>query len=65
MGGINGISNAVVNGFSNAEISRCNAQTNILQTMNDQTANITAQLSNMAMVQQNCCCDNKLGLSNL
>jgi len=35
MGGLNGITAAVSNGFANAEVSRCNAQTNILQTMND------------------------------
>ena len=65
MGGINGLTSSVANGFANAEVSRCNAQTNVLQTLNDQTANITSQLSNMAMAQQNCCCENRLAVANL
>lgn len=65
MGGINGLTASVSNGFGNAEVSRCNAQTNVLQTLNDQTANITSQLSNMAMAQQNCCCENRLAVANL
>lgn len=65
MGGLNGITAAVSNGFANAEVSRCNAQTNILQTMNDQTANITSQIANMALTNQGCCCDNKLQIADL
>lgn len=34
MSGINGLTTAVANGFANAEVSRCNGQTNILQAMN-------------------------------
>ena len=41
MGSLNGITSALSNGFANAEISRCNQQTNILQTLN-----------NMGMTQQ-------------
>lgn len=65
MGGLNGITAAVSNGFANAEVSRCNAQTNILQTMNDQTANITSQIANMALTNQSSCCDNKLQIADL
>lgn len=54
MGGINGLTAAVSNGFANAEISRCNSQTNLLQT-----------LSGMQMAQQQCCCDNRAGLADL
>ena len=42
------------NGFANAEISRCNSQANILQTLNT-----------IAMNQQNCCCENRAGLADL
>lgn len=42
---LNNINTAINNGFSNAEVSRCNTQANILQTLN-----------NIAMNQQNCCC---------
>lgn len=65
MAGINGLTSAVSNGLGAAEVSRCNAQTNILQTMNNQTANLTSQLSNMAMNSQQCCCDNKAQIADL
>ena len=32
--GLEGIQNAVTSGFANAEVSRCNAQTNLLQAIN-------------------------------
>lgn len=54
MGGINGLNANVANGFANAEISRCNSQANILQTLND-----------MAMSFQNCCCENRAQAADL
>ena len=54
MNGINGITTAVSNGFANAEVSRCNAQTNVLQSMNG-----------LAMSLQNCCCENRAGLADV
>ena len=54
MGGLNGITSAISNGFANAEISRCNAQTNVLQTLNT-----------LSMGLQNCCCENRAGLADL
>lgn len=54
MGGLNGLTSAVTTGFANAEISRCNSQANILQSMN-----------NLSMGLQQCCCDNKAGLADL
>lgn len=54
MGSLNGITGAISNGFANAEISRCNANTNLLQTLNT-----------MQMAQQQCCCDNRAGLADL
>lgn len=48
MSGINGLNSAVASGFAGAEISRCNAQANLLQSMND-----------MAMSLQSCCCENR------
>lgn len=54
MGGLNGINTSVANGFANAEISRCNAQANVLQTLND-----------MAMSFQNCCCENRAQAADL
>lgn len=52
--GLTGINNTLNSGFANAEISRCNAQANVLQTLNT-----------IAMNQQNCCCENRAGLADL
>jgi len=65
MNGLNGITSAVSNGFANAEVSRCNGQTNVLQAINDQTANLTSQLMNMATTNQQCCCQNQLASAEL
>lgn len=54
MSELNGVSAALTNGFASAEISRCNAQANSLQAMN----NISSSL-------QQCCCDNRAGLADL
>lgn len=54
MTSLSGITTAINNGFANAEISRCNAQTNVLQAMNGLAANL-----------QNCCCENRAGLADL
>lgn len=59
MAGINGITTGLTNGFANAEVSRCNGQTNVLQALNNNQANLTSQLNTIAMNQQNCCCENR------
>ena len=63
--GLSGIASAVNTGFSNAEVSRCNSQANILQTLNNNQANFSNQLNTIAMNQQNCCCENRAGLADL
>ena len=65
MGGINGLTSAVSNGFANAEVSRCNAQTNLLQTLNANQNASTAAMNQLAMNLQNCCCENRAGLADL
>lgn len=54
MGSLNGITSAVANGFANAEISRANSTTNLLQA-----------LWGMQMGQQQCCCENRAGIADL
>lgn len=54
MGGLTNLTTATTNGFANAEISRCNAQANTLQSLN-----------NIGMSLQNCCCENRAGLADL
>lgn len=65
MGGINGLTTAVSNGFANAEVSRCNGQTNVLQAMNANQAATSAAMNSLAMSLQNCCCENRAGLADL
>lgn len=54
MGGINGLTSAVSNGFAGAEVSRCGTQANLLQSMND-----------LSMSLQNCCCENRAATADL
>ena len=76
MAGLGGISSAVSTGFANAEISRCNAQGNILQalwnnqlglqqTLNQNQSATTAAISQLAMGLQNCCCENRAATADL
>lgn len=65
MGGINGITSAVTSGFSNAEVSRCNAQANLLQTLNANQNATNTNMNALAMSLQNCCCENRAGLADL
>lgn len=55
MNGINGITAQL----ANAEVSRCNAQANILQTLNANQNAVTAGMNSLAMGLQNCCCENR------
>lgn len=60
MGGITGLSSTMTNGFANAEISRCNGQTNVLQTLaSNQMANMQG-FNAVTSSFQNCCCENRL-----
>ena len=61
MGGINGITSAL----ANAEVSRCNAQANILQTLNQNQSAANQAMNSLAMSLQNCCCENRAGLADL
>ena len=54
MGALGDITGVVTNGFANAEVSRCNANTNLLQTLN-----------NMQFAQQQCCCDTRASIADL
>lgn len=54
MGGLNGITTAVSNGFANAEVSRANNMTNLLNAING-----------LVMGQQNCCCENRAAIADL
>ena len=65
MSSLSGINSAISNGFANAEVSRCNAQANLLQTLNSNQVATTAMMTGLASNFQDCCCENRLGLANL
>lgn len=46
---LNGINSSINAGFAGAEVSRCNAQANILQQMNNDNTAVLQQLNNMAL----------------
>jgi len=52
-------------GFSNAEVSRCNQQANLLATMNNNQNANTAAMNSLAMGLQNCCCENRAAVADL
>ena len=76
LNGINGLNSTVANGFADAAVARCNAQTATLQALSNnqmglyQTLNAnqnanTAAMNQLAMNLQNCCCENRAGLADL
>ena len=58
LGGIN-------NSLASAEVSRCNSQANILQTLNQNQSSANQAMNSIAMSLQNCCCENRAGLADL
>lgn len=76
LSGINGINQTLANGFADAAVARCNAQTTTLQALSNnqmglyqtlnqnQNAN-TAAMNQLAMGLQQCCCENRAGLADL
>ena len=74
--GINSLNQTVANGFADAAVARCNAQTTTLQALSNnqmglyQTLNAnqnanTAAMNQLAMNLQQCCCDNRQATSDL
>lgn len=61
MNSLSGINSAL----ASAEVSRCNAQANVLQTLNTNQMTTIGMMTELASGLQNCCCENRLGLANL
>lgn len=61
MTGLNGINTSL----ANAEVSRCNAQANILQTLNSNQNSVNNSMNSLAMNLQNCCCENRAATADL
>lgn len=73
---LSGIQTSLTNGFANAEVASCNraidnmqtAYTNQIASMNQNFANqqaLDSRLYAMQSAQQDCCCENRLGIANL
>lgn len=56
---------SIQNSLANAEVSRCNSQANILQTLNQNQSAANQAMNSLAMSLQNCCCENRAGLADL
>lgn len=65
MNGITGLAGTVSNGFANAEISRCNGQTNLLQTLANNQAATMQGFNTLGSSFQNCCCENRLATADV
>ena len=63
--GLNAINTGMNAGFSSAEISRCNSQANILQTMNNNQAATSSQINSLGSVLQQCCCNQQANTADL
>lgn len=63
--GFAGVNQALCNGFANVEIgANARQMADMQQGFASQTA-IMQQLNNMAMTQQNCCCENRAAVADL
>lgn len=76
LNGINGINSTLANGFADAAVARCNAQTTTLQALSNnqmglyQTLNANqnasmAAMNQLAMNLQQCCCDQRQATGDL
>jgi hypothetical protein len=65
MGGINGLTATVSNGFANAEVARCNNTMTILQTLASNSMTNMQALNEISMALQQCCCDNRAATAEL
>ena len=65
MSGITGLGTTTTNGFANAEISRCNAQTNLLQTLAMNQAATMQSFNDIGASFQNCCCNQQLATADV
>lgn len=61
---ISGLNSQVSNGFADAAVARCNAQTTLLQAMNANQNAVNQGMNALAMSLQQCCCDNRQTFSD-
>lgn len=63
--GISSLQAQVGNGFADAAVARCNAQTSLLQAMNANQNATNQGMNSLAMALQQCCCDNRAATADL
>lgn len=63
--GISSLQAQVGNGFADAAVARCNAQTSLLQAMNANQNATNQGMNSLAMSLQQCCCDNRAATADL
>lgn len=56
---------AVMGALNNLSTNLNGSQMTLFQTLNENHNSLASQLVQMLMAQQNCCCENRLGLANL
>ena len=64
-GAIASLQAQVGNGFADAAVARCNAQTSLLQAMNANQNATNQGMNALAMSLQQCCCENRAGIADL
>jgi len=64
-GSLAGLQAQIGNGFSSAAVAQCNAQTNLLQAMNQNQQATNQGINSLAMALQQCCCENRSAVQDL
>lgn len=65
MSGINNLNSTVADGFSRAEVARCNEQMNLMQTLNGNQLGLYQGLNQLVLGQQTANSANQAGLADL
>lgn len=64
-GALAGLQAQIGNGLSDAAVARCNAETTLLQALNNNQTATTAAMNDIERALQQCCCDNRAAVADL
>lgn len=62
---LSGIQTSISNGFANAEVAACNRSIDSMTQRFNDVLSTNAQMNNLAMSLQNCCCENRAAVADL
>lgn len=62
---ISGIQSSISNGFASAEVAACNRSIDSMTQRFNDVLSTNAQMNNLAMSLQNCCCENRAAVADL